>query len=371
MSYYIFLMFTYAILGLLEINGSLKINRRRLYAFALLLPMACLVAFRSVETGTDTNNYESSYEFIESLKSYKMFLMYMGRMETGYTHLTYFFSHHGYSFFQFQIVVSFFIYYSFWRFIVKYSPMISVSCFVISTGTLYASMNVMRMELAIAILLFAIPYIQNKQWVRFLIVVFIAFLFHKSSMIFLIMYPLSVLKYNRKITTVIILSSVAIAFMGVTFFHFLTSELEVYESYTEGKYFSEDRSLVAVSIIFLETLLMLLMFKWTGYYDKGQYITINDDKKNKVSFAYISRMAYWIVFAFSIIGFSNNMMNRISGYFAIMTMIMIPYAILCLKSKDTQRLLYLLIVTIFIAERITIWTLRPTWNAVVPYEWGF
>lgn len=364
-------MITYAILGILEIEGSLKISRRGPYAFALLLPMACLVAFRSVETGTDTNNYESSYEFIKTLTSYKMFLLNMGRMETGYTHLTYFFSHHGFTFFQFQIVVSFFIYYSFWRFIVKYSPMISVSCFVISTGTLYASMNVMRMELAIAILLFAIPYIQNKQWVRFLIVVFIAFLFHKSSMIFLIMYPLSVLKYNRKITTLIILSSVAIAFMGVTFFQFLTSELEMYESYTEGNYFSEDRSLVAVSIVFLETLLTLLMFKWTGYFNKPQYVENEDNTSKYISFAYISRMAYWLVFALSIIGFTNNIMNRISGYFNIMIMIMIPYAIFCLKSKDTQGILYLLMVTIFIAERITIWTLRPSWNAVVPYEWGF
>lgn len=364
-------MLTYAFLGLLELEGSLQIVRRNIYTFFLILPMACLVAFRGEEIGSDTINYVRAYEFIEVLPTYEMFLKDMGRMEPGYMHLSYFLSHYGFSYFQFQIVVAFFIFYSFGKFIVKYSPNISASCFVISTGALYLSMNVMRMELAIAILLFAIPYIQNRQWVRFLIVVFIAFLFHKSSLVFLIMYPLGVLKYNRKITTLIILSSVAIAFMGVSFFQFLTSELDMYEGYTGGKYFSEDRSLVGVSIIFLETLLTLLFFKWTGYFDKDQYTTNENNTGNHISFAYISRMAYWLVFALSIIGFSNNMMNRISGYFSIMTTIMIPYAILCVKKKNTQRILYLLFVTIFIAERITIWTLRPNWNTVVPYEFGF
>ena len=364
-------MLTYAILGLMELDRNMHIVRRKLYAFALMLPMACLVAFRSENIGDDTISYVRNYEAIEMIPSYQYFLLNMGRMEPGYTHLSYFLSHHGFSYFHFQIVISIFIFYSFWKFIVKYSPNISVSCFIISIGALYASMNVIRMELAVAILLFAIPYIQKRQWIRFLIVVFLAFLFHKSSIVFLIMYPLGVLKYNRKVTTLIILSSVAIAFMGMTFFQFLTSELEMYESYTSGEYFSEDRSLVGVSIICLETFLTLLMFKWTGYFDKNQYKSIDDSTEKQISFAYISRMAYWLVFALSIIGFSNNIMNRVSGYFSVMTMIMIPYAILCVKSKNTQRLLYLLIVTIFIAERITIWTLRPSWNTVIPYEFGF
>lgn len=371
MSYYVVLMLTYAILGLLELEGSLQIVRRKIYAFSLILPMACLVAFRSVETGTDTNNYERAYGFIEQLPSYEIFLMNMGRMEPGYTHISYFLSHHGFSFFQFQIVVAIFIFYSFGRFIVKYSPNISISCFIISIGALYASMNVMRMELAIAILLFSIPYIQKKQWIRFLIVVYIAFLFHKSSLVFLIMYPLGVLKYNRKITTLIIISSVAIAFMGVTFFQFLTSELEMYENYMGGKYFSENRSLVGVGILFIKALMLLFLFRWTGYFDENQYESMDGDRGKQISFAYISRMAYWLVFALSIIGFTNNIMERISEYFGIMTMIMIPYAIMCIKSKDSQRLIYLLIVTLFVVERITIWILRPNWNTVVPYEFGF
>lgn len=364
-------MITYALLGHLELNGGLRIKRRGLYTFALIFPMMCLVALRGEEVGTDTNNYARSYDFVEMTTSYKMFLWYMGRMEPGYTHLMYFFSRLGFSFFHFQILVSVVIFFSFWRFIRLYSPNISASCLVISTGALYASMNVMRMEMAVAILLFAIPYIQKKQLVKFLIVVFIAFLFHKSSLVFLVMYPLGVLKYNRKIITLIILSSVAIAYMGVTFFKFMTSELEMYESYTDGKYFSEDRSLVAVSILFIETLLFLMMFKWTGYYNISQYTNKNKKIGEQISFAYISKMAYWIVFALSIVAFSNNIMNRISGYFNIMTVIMIPYAILCIKSKGAQNFLYWGIIIMMIAERVTIWILRPSWNAVVPYEWGF
>ena len=371
MSYYVILMLTYAILGLLELESSLRIKRRELYAFVLLFPMMCLVALRAENVGDDTVTYANNYDLIRMLPSYNFFLLHMGRMEPGYTHLSYILSHHGFSFFQFQIVLAIIIFGSFWRFIVKYSPNISVSCFIISTGTLYSAMNVMRMELAIAILMFAVPYIQKKQLIRFLIVVFIASLFHKTSILFLIMYPLGVLKYNRKIITLIILSSVAIAYMGVTFFQFMTSELEMYENYTEGKYFSENRSLVAVSIHFVETLLMLLMFKWTGYFDRNQYIGRYERKEYSISFAYISKMAYWIVFALSIIGFSNNIMSRLSGYYDFMTMIMIPYAILCLKSKNIQRFVYLLIVMLFISERLVIWILRPSWNAVVPYEWGF
>ena len=364
-------MIIYSILGIMEFGGHLNVKRRAFFVTALLLPMTCLVAFRADSVGNDTLEYEFSYVHIASYTSFEEFMRYGGHMEMGYTFSSYVFSQMGLDFFNFQALVAFFSFFSFGRFIYKYSPNVSASCFLISTSVLYTSMNIMRMELAVAILLFSIPYIQERDWKRFIIVVIIASCFHKSSILFLIMYPLGTLKYDSRVVSLIILSSMVIAYMGVTFFRFVTSEVGLYENYLNKGYFSEDRSVFAVSVLFVETLLVLLMFKWTRYFDIPQYIENENDTKNYISFAYISRMAFWIVFAFSIIGFSNNMMNRLSGYFSIMTIIMIPYAITCIRSKDIQKTLFFIMSVIYIMERVTIWTLRPGWNHVVPYEWGF
>lgn len=365
-------MLTYWLLGFSEISGSIKVKHRGLYTFFMMFPMACLVAFRSVEVGTDTHTYFNVYEQIASFSSYKQFYANMGRMEMGYTHLSYFLSRLGCSFFVFQIIIAFFTFYSLSMFVKKYTPYIAISCFLISCGFMYSTMNVMRMALAVAILLFSVPYIQKRQYFRFFIVVCIAFLFHKSAVVFCVMYPLATIKYHKSITIFIVITAVIIASLGVTFFQFVTSELDMYENYVEGRYFDENRSLVAVSIGFVEAILMLLMFQWSKFFEAPQYLVENQKANNNiVSFAYISRMAYWIVFAFAILSFTNNIMSRVSSYFNILTIVMIPYAIYWLKNARSKASLFFIVSVIFASERIVIWVLRPWWNSVIPYEWGF
>ncbi len=69
-------------------------------------------------------------------------------------------------------------------------PVYSILLFVI-VKDYFISMNGVRQYIAIAIMLFAIPYLKNKQWIKASIVIFIAFLFHKSAIIVLALVALS------------------------------------------------------------------------------------------------------------------------------------------------------------------------------------
>lgn len=69
------------------------------------------------------------------------------------------------------------------------SPIYSVLLFVISKDY-FIAMNGMRQYVAGAIALTALPYFKKRDWKKSLFIIFIAFLFHKSVIIFALLYIL-------------------------------------------------------------------------------------------------------------------------------------------------------------------------------------
>lgn len=81
------------------------------------------------------------------------------------------------------------------RFIYKHSEDATVSWIVyICLGLMTFNMNGMRQSLAMAICLVSYDFVKEKKFFKFSLTVFIAFLFHKTSFVFLLVYPL----YNYK-----------------------------------------------------------------------------------------------------------------------------------------------------------------------------
>lgn len=112
-------------------------------------------------------------------------------------------------------------------FIKKYSQIIWFSIFLFITVFFYNSLFVLRQHLALAILLFSIPYIIERKPLKFLIVILIAFLFHQTALFFILLYFLYPIKLNFK-------SLVFFVAFGICFYLIFKDILEISASLLNG-----------------------------------------------------------------------------------------------------------------------------------------
>lgn len=372
MEYYIPLLIIYFIFGIGELAKPVR-NRNK-YTFWLLLPMFVLTAFRSVNIGNDTLPYSMSYETVEKISTLKELLVYKvnSHMEIGYILSCFAVSKVGIGYFGFQIISSAFIYYSFYKFFSKFSPNIALCCFLfMATFRMGGTMNVVRMYMTMAVLLYSVPCILKHQWIRFGLLVAIASTFHTSAVLFAVMYPLCVLKYNRFIVLSLVIGSGVILYLGSVFFHWLTESIDMYENYvTEARF--EDMNMLAVTVGLVTILVVYMFASQVGFFKKPQYVHGNvRSKKKYVTIDYYLHMAILVALCISIIGLSNNIMGRISAYFGITTSLVIASSINLIRDKNVKLFVYVVCTALYFAYFITVLILRPQWNHISPYEWGF
>lgn len=373
MTYYIPLLLLYFALGYRELNHKIPLRQRKVYTLSLLFPIFILVAFRSVNLGNDTMAYFEKYLLVSDFSTFDVVKKYIAisYMEPGFLLLNFFCGELGMSYFMFQILVTAYIYYSFYVFFEKYAPNIAMCVCMLMAMNMSGTMNVIRMYLALSTLLFAIPFLLKRKWIRFYIIVAVATTFHTSSMIFAIMYPLCALKYNRITTTSLVIGAGIIAYMGVTFFSWMTSKIDLYENYVSEERFKNMNTL-AVTVSFITSIIHYIIAYESGLLRISQY-QANKEKRGKtnITFEYYLHVSLLLTLCFGIIGLSNNIMSRVSTYFSIAIPLVLAASLYKYKNIGLRTLLYIIVVGFQIAWFLAILILRPDWNHINPYEWGF
>ena len=167
------------------ISSNIKISRNHKYTaarmipsfFAILsiLPLLVVMAFRYF-VGTDFGSYVMIFKYGDD------------RVERGYillNNLAHCFSDNCQAIF---VISSIIICGCYFYIIYKESinPAYSVLLFVLCKDY-FVAMNVMRQYLSTAIVILAIPFVKRKEWFKAAIIFIIAFLFHKSVIIFLLL----------------------------------------------------------------------------------------------------------------------------------------------------------------------------------------
>lgn len=120
----------------------------------------------------------------------------------------------------------------------RYSPIPWVSMFLFSSFGFYGnSLSFIRQTLAIAIFLFAIPYLMKRKFVPFLLIVILAALFHKSILVMVLAYWIVRLPVNRKTIAAylaVMIVVMAISWQAITF---ITKYIFTYYGTQEGLYY--------------------------------------------------------------------------------------------------------------------------------------
>jgi len=171
--------------------------------FNLWIALSILLFISSFrfEVGQDWINYLEFFEITSTADT----------LEYGYKLINNLFSNSGSSYNFFLFFISFFTLFFINNTLITLKYKVISVLIYFSDLFLYYNLSGMRQGIAIAITLFSLKYIIEKNLVKFLFIVFLASLFHISSIIFVLAY----FAYSIKITRTKLLYLI---FIGIVFF---------------------------------------------------------------------------------------------------------------------------------------------------------
>lgn len=134
----------------------------------------------------------------------------------------------------FLVLVSLFVLGAFFFFIKKYSPYVFLSILLLLLSVFNISIFILRQFIAIAICLFSINSIMEKKQIKFLVLIFIAFLFHRTAIVFIPVYYLYWIKTDKNIVLITVIGCVILYLMSKFILDYIITNSEKYSAYEGG-----------------------------------------------------------------------------------------------------------------------------------------
>ncbi len=330
-------------------------------AIAIIVVLLTLLAgLRHYTIGNDTTVYLNNYN---QITIYGSDLFDSSHFEIGYNYLVLFATSLGLSFNAFLLIISLMMNIGVGVFIYKYSkqPMFSFILFIL-LRLFFCEINIMREFLALTIFLSSIRFIEKRNFIKFLLVVVLASLFHSSALFAIIIYFL----YNLKLTPIKKLSFATATVVVYAFLYniltYITQTLGIYERYVDDYYGSNRLASIVLAII---SIVVYLFFKiiQKKHLDKEKML----DKIQEHRLTFYSNILFFSII-FSIIAIRISVFSRLSLYYQIFNIIAIPNVIRLIPNPKKRALWYIIVFVCFFIYFITVLYLRPNWNMVNPYR---
>lgn len=327
-------VFVKLIMERVQSNDQLTLKNQKKYDKIFLIICGVLITlimgFRGRESGSlDTNMY---CKFFSEVARTDNLRNYLSKQIEGEIFL---FSEVGFSLFMWLLsritiepqalifTTSAFIVYSTMRFIYKNSEDVFLSVILfLCLGLFTFNMNGMRQAMAMSICLWAYEFAKNKKPVMFLLVVFVAILFHKTAIVFLLVYLIKYLKFNTPSMIFFIVLFVILVALNPVIVEYFD---DVYD-----KNYSESESRTGGGFIqltiYLATVVLALVERRSLSDDAGK------------DYFYLLLLALYF-FVLRYIG--TQIFERISYYFAYFLILMLPKTIKHAERKEKPVLMFL------------------------------
>lgn len=354
---------------------------KKIYLFFAFFALWLLVALRAPSVGNDTNTY--CLEF-QAQNGYSNFFAPNARFEYGYVLLCRFiglFTRNN------QIMLAIFAALTMVPVAItlyRYSPRLNISIAIFCFGGLYlSSFSAIRLALCSSILLMAIKPLIERKPIQFILWILLGALFHNIGFFFLVLYPLSLLKFNKNTMLVFVILGASL----VVVFPLLQSiALKLFPQYSY--YFLNDDTLSGIfGVMFNLLIYYILMFLFFIVSDNYFKIVIKA-RLQKNGFVYykmpinnyahqdiwtgkIFMLIFSVGLALQPLVFRFNLIDRIANLYFNIIIIMVPFFGEKIKSKNMRGTFYLFSIAILIAKTTIILLLRPEWLNVLPYRLFF
>ena len=299
-------------------NRRKEFNLKFFFVAGSFLFLFLISSIRSDQVGADMEIYLNIFDEVKehslisiitdafSFDHFGSTSIYNGNYEVGYIIFNKIVSTLSMTHFSFKLFSSAFILFPIAIFIYKSSNNVLISTLLfVLLGYYSSSYVILRQFMALSILSISLLYL-NKDKTKFFVLVFIAFLFHKSSLVFLIVYLLQhfwpeIYKYRKGIIIVLIIGLVSsrplILWLIEHFYPFYENKIV----FGEG---------INLSIVYIVLLLITLVLN---------YRRINMFKSFQVSF-----VLFLVGLIIQLFTFQFSLLSRVALYFQFFNIVFIP-----------------------------------------------
>lgn len=322
-------------LGIVRLMLFNVIKRKKVFVVIAGTLLFLIASFRSIYFGADIIGYISKYEYLSNEDLY----LYWSNFISGEGKDPFFYllakviSIFGANYQVWLSILSGIFIYTVSKLIYKYSeePYISFVA-LISLGYFLFSLTGLRQTLALSILLLSYKFLKERMLLKFICMVILAALFHSSALIFLIAYPLA----NMKIGINHILS-ILISLVLAVFFPGKIKEVLMIVSWSDQmqNYVDSDTVLTMSGFI-----IQLCIYAFCLFYRKS---ILKSDMKDVVLY---NLLLLGLIFQSLSIVIAEFF--RISMFFSVFSIILIPKALKMIDDKNIKVIIYLLVLSALI-----------------------
>lgn len=326
-------------------------TNKKLYSIIMFIEFTFISGLRHYLIGTDTITY---FYVFRSVLEYGYKIFNISRYEKGYILLNILVGKIVNNYTFFLCVCAFITNYFIFKFIRKYSENICVSFLLFFFCRFFFSeMNIIRQYIAIGIFLYSFKYIETRKFVKYLICIGIAMLFHYSVIFMIPVYYIYDIKLDVKKIIWMSLVTLIINMMFYSILIKITGVLGIYQEYID-KFYGSNK--VGSMITFF---MHFVIFIFLLYLSKNKEITKRDNFLYNCSF---------ILILISFLSIRLSVLNRIIEYLSILMIVQIPNFIKYVTTSKKRFVLYIFVIICFMIYCSVITYFRPNWNTVYPYK---
>jgi len=342
--FYLFNACFILVLGLIFSIINVK-NKNKVLAIIIFLQLFLISALRSLDVGADMPNYIS---YFTSIASVDFPSFNLNGLEQGYVFLNSLISLVSKNVHFFVGVVAFLVLLGYFLFIYKNTMNIVLSSFLFITFDFFSlTLSTYRQSFAIVLLLMSYEYIKKRKLFPFLVLVILASLFHKTALIFIPFYFITKIKITNKY--------ILATFAGASFCVLASKKLV---EYLVMKYYPLYSEYIISGEGFKMLVMLILIFAFSYPFRK---VLVEKDPNNDLIYH-----ALIVAIILQLLALQFSLFTRVTFYFTVFIIILIPKVLKSIKSKDIRVIVYILIFIISILQLSL--SLQKDLLSIVPYS---
>lgn len=334
-----------------NISEKKYIKRKKMYLIITIIQFATLCGLRSTKIAYDTYAYEIIFN--QAPSTFASIFNNTSHVEIGFSILCSIIKIFGGNFQILLMITSFFVMGSCCIFIYRHSNNILLSVFIIiSFPFYYSSFDIIRHFVALSFFLLGYKYIENNNFVKYLIYIFIGSLFHSISLLFIPFYFIKKIKFNF-VTFVVMILLTVFCFFQIDNIAYTLSSIIHKGSYIHTDWINSYSGGIKTAIMYCAIFIV-------SYF---QFKNI----KNKTSRESNYLMNILILFIFSIIFINARMMTRMIMSTVPLLAISLPQLLYNNNTINKKYSSIYIFITIIIGMAYHSFMLINNWQNVVPY----
>lgn len=298
--------------------------RKKIFLILSCVEMILMVSLRGNTVGADTVTYVNALNAFSELSTEELWVireMYPYKFELGYLWLTKLCAMVELNYTVFLTIIAILIYVPLYRLIYKYSPYPLLSIILyFGLGFFAYSLGIFRQFIALSIVIAGTDFIIKREIYKWLLTVFFASLFHKSSLICLPLYFLQNLNYMDCAITSLVFQFVFLL-LGRDLLELVFQMIDYYRGYIGSSFDKNGGSYI--SLIVFEAMMFFgaIHYKLRRNFNNLQFVL------NSVP----------VICVLQVLAYQFNLFGRTIIYYSIFLILYIPIMINdIIKNKHKQ-----------------------------------